>query len=85
MGPNHIDGRLGLQSHYGVLGHSGVPHLGAGPWDPGTLDPWDMGYMGYPISLGYGVYGISHIPWATGYGVWDDAWDEGTLDALQLA
>ena len=66
MGPNHIDARLGLQSHYGVLGHSGVPHLGAGPWIPGTLDPWDMGYMGY------GVHGISRIPWAMGYGVWDE-------------
>ena len=60
MGPNHIDARLGLQIHYRVLGHSGVPHLGAGPWDPGTLDPRDMGYMGYPISRGV---------WDMGYGM----------------
>ena len=54
MGRNHIDARLGHQIHYGVLGHSGVPHSG------GTPNPWGMGFG--PYSLG------SRIPGSQGIG-----------------
>ena len=67
MGPNHIDARLGLQCHYGVLAPFGVPHSG------GTPNPWGMGYG--PYSLGYGVpgnrgMGPAPVPQYLGYGSW---------------
>ena len=58
MGPNHIDARLGLKVHYGVLAPFGVPHSG------GTPNPWGMGYgplfpgtpdTGVPGNRGQGI------------------------------